>query len=110
MFTRSRKIVALGAALALLTLPAVALAGASAAPIVVAQGYGPPPPGVRSIRGTIVSAAPYHLVLRNGVQIVMHNGTIINPTGTTLVPGMHVRVFGHWRHDGAFEANRIQVI
>ena len=110
MSVRLRHLAAIAAALALLAPPAAALAAAPAAPIVVAQGYGPPPPGVRSIRGIVVSAAPYHLVLRNGVQVVMHNGTIINPTGTTLVPGMHVRVFGHWRHDGAFEANRIQVI
>jgi len=73
MSVRLRHLAAIAAALALLAPPAAALAAAPAAPIVVAQGYGPPPPGVRSIRGTVVSAAPYHLVLRNGVQVVMHN-------------------------------------
>lgn len=44
-----------------------------------------------------------------GLAVHLHQGTIINPTGTTLRPGMNVRIVGHPNGDGTFEADRIDV-
>jgi hypothetical protein len=60
--------------------------------------------------GGIVSAfSPYNLDLDRGTHVDLHNGTVINPTGITLRPGMRVQIYGYWRRDGAFEANEIDV-
>ena len=45
----------------------------------------------------------------NGLAVHLHQGTIINPTGTTLQPGMNIRIYGHPNNDGTFEADRIDV-
>lgn len=45
-----------------------------------------------------------------GMPIHLHQGTVINPTGTTLQAGMNVRVWGHPNSDGSFEADRIDVV
>ncbi len=41
--------------------------------------------------------------------VVLHQGTLIKPTGTTLAPSMLVNVEGYWSA-GAFYANRIVVV
>jgi len=40
---------------------------------------------------------------------VLHNGTVINPTGTNLTAGERVRVIGNWNQDGTFSATEIDV-
>ena len=43
-------------------------------------------------------------------SIRLHPGTVINPTGATIQPGMRVRVTGHPNGDGSFEADRIDLV
>ena len=43
-------------------------------------------------------------------RIHLHQGTVINPRGTTLQNGMQIRVSGHPNSDGTFEADRIDVV
>jgi hypothetical protein len=43
-------------------------------------------------------------------QVHLHQGTIINPRGTTLSPGMHVQVSGIHQADGSLDANEITVV
>jgi len=42
-------------------------------------------------------------------HISLHQGTVINPTGTRLVEGMQVVVYGYSDH-GTYQANRIDVL
>jgi hypothetical protein len=42
-------------------------------------------------------------------QIHLHQGTIINPRGTALTPGMRVQVSGVHQADGSLNANEITV-
>jgi len=44
------------------------------------------------------------------VRIHLHQGTVINPRGTTLQNGMQLRIQGHANSDGTFEADRIDVV
>jgi len=76
------------------------------------QPYGPPqggpsyegPPGGPPINGfhlsgVVAYSVPYFLVLdANGrrVQVHLHDGTIILPTGITLVAGMPIGIDGRW--------------
>ncbi len=53
---------------------------------------------------------PYHLRLENGRTLELHRGTIINPTGMTPRWGMLLRIWGHHGEDGAFIADRIDLI
>jgi hypothetical protein len=62
------------------------------------------------LTGTVSSFSPYNLYLNNGVHVELHNGTVINPTGTNLTPGMRVRVIGARNSDGTFNANEIDVV
>ncbi len=61
------------------------------------------------VTGRIVASQPYNLWL-GGAHVTMHDGTIINPTGVALQPGMRVRVMGYWNDNGTFEANQIDVV
>lgn len=85
------------AALALIALPTAAFAQ----PLGFQGGH--------QVDGRIAWAQPYHFGLFDGVQIVEHPGTVINPTGLTLHRGMPVKVFGHWRPDGRFEADVVNL-
>ncbi|MGD1066997.1 MAG: hypothetical protein ABR975_09290 [Vulcanimicrobiaceae bacterium] len=85
------------AALALIALPTAAFAQ----PL----GF----KGAHQVDGRIAWAQPYHFAFFDGVQIVEHDGTVINPTGATLSRGMPVRVLGFWRPDGRFEANEVDL-
>ncbi|HEX3458015.1 MAG TPA: hypothetical protein VHR97_08695, partial [Candidatus Baltobacteraceae bacterium] len=42
-------------------------------------------------------------------HISLHQGTVINPTGTRLVEGMQVVVYGYSDH-GTYQANRVDVL
>ncbi len=61
------------------------------------------------LSGQVRSFSPYNLYLSNGTHVVLHNGTVINPTGTNLTAGQRVRVIGTWNQDGTFSANEIDV-
>lgn len=43
-------------------------------------------------------------------QVHLHQGTVINPTGTTLRNGMKVRVRGQSQTDGSLNADEIDVV
>ena len=63
------------------------------------------------IQGVVTSFFRFNMTVRvNGreIPVVLHQGTIIKPTGTTLTPSMIVNVAGYWQA-GAFYANRIVV-
>ncbi len=87
-------------AAALLAVPAVAGANANGDYRAVEQHY----------VGRVIEFKPWHLRLDVGPPIVLHPGTVIHPTGTTLQNGMPVRVYGHVAADGAFAADEIDVI
>ncbi|HWT05699.1 MAG TPA: DUF5666 domain-containing protein, partial [Xanthomonadales bacterium] len=65
--------------------------------------------GGGQLSGTVRSFSPYNLYLSNGTHVVLHNGTVINPTGNNLAAGERVRVIGNWNQDGTFNANEIDV-
>jgi hypothetical protein len=64
-----------------------------------------------TIRGTVAAInGPYNISVRDERGFVdnvnLHQGTIINPTGLSLAPGLSVTILGH--NDGnAFSANEI---
>ena len=62
------------------------------------------------LTGTVSSFSPYNLYLNNGLHVVLHNGTVINPTGTSLNAGQRVRVVGYRNADGTFAASEVDVI
>jgi hypothetical protein len=63
----------------------------------------------REVTGRVTGAWPYNLDVSGAPHVRLHNGTVIEPTGTTLQPGMRVRISGHPNRDGTFEADRITV-
>lgn len=109
-----RPFIAIALALGVLALvPAVAQANE----IIVARpayavAVAPPFAGDHEVRGTVTYFNAFTLTVRvDGRQIPvhLHQGTIINPRGLTLQPGMYVRVFGFWAN-GNFQADRIGLI
>ena len=91
------------AALAATLGGAASLAAASAAPYYASQ---------HRLSGRVVSFGGYDLGLRVGDRVVnvdLHPGTIIHPTGLTLHRGMIVRVEGSWSREG-FQADRITLV
>lgn len=76
--------------------------------------YPPAAPAPRrgnDLRGVVAGFGGYSMTLnvrRGQVPVQLHRGTIIEPTGTTLQPGMRVNIHGYWSN-GAFYANRIVV-
>lgn len=68
--------------------------------------------GARDMQGVVTYFNRFNMNLRaNGREypVVLHQGTIIKPTGTSLAPSMLVNVEGYWSA-GAFYANRIVVV
>jgi hypothetical protein len=66
----------------------------------------------RDVQGVVTYFNRFNMTLRaNGREypVVLHQGTVIKPTGTTLAPSMVVNVEGYWSA-GAFFANRIVVV
>ena len=74
------------------------------------NGYGNGYGGNGTLNGTVSSFSPYNLYLSNGLHVVLHDGTVINPRGTNLTGGQRVRVIGYRQQDGTFAANEIDVI
>lgn len=65
------------------------------------------------LTGLVSNAQPYNVWVgsgNTGLHIRLHDGTVINPTGITLQPGMRVRVWGHWNANGTYEADQIDVV
>jgi hypothetical protein len=84
----------LGLALAFSILPAVASA----------QTY-----GEQTISGTVSYFSGYNMSIDGGRSVSLHQGTIINPTGTTLQPGMNVVVHGY-RNGNTFNADEVDLL
>ncbi len=69
--------------------------------------------GAYDVQGVVTSFVPYHLTMRvhdREYPVLLHDGTIINPLGTTLAPSMIVNIAGWWDRFGVFHANRIDVL
>lgn len=69
--------------------------------------------GAYDVQGVVTSSVPYHLTLQvrdRAFPVVLHDGTVIKPTGTTLAPSMLVNIAGWWDGSGVFHANRIVVL
>jgi hypothetical protein len=99
-------------ALALTLSASLADAQMAAPPMAAAPPtYAAPPSGEEQITGTISAVTgKYTLQVRDSRGFIdnveLHQGTIINPTGLTLAPGMQVTILG--KNGGAsFAANRI---
>jgi hypothetical protein len=60
------------------------------------------------ITGVVSSFGGFNMMLNGDRAVVLHQGTIINPRGTTIQPGMHVVVYGYPTNNG-FAANEIDV-
>ena len=81
-------------------------------PIVVTDDDGPPVISDRFVRGTVTYFNAFTMTVRadgRQVPVHLHQGTIINPRGLTLIPGMYIRVFGFWAN-GNFQADRIGLV
>jgi Domain of unknown function (DUF5666) len=63
-----------------------------------------------NLTGVVSSFSPYNLYLNNGLHVVLHDGTVINPRGTNLTAGQRVRIVGYRNQDGTFAANEIDVV
>ena len=97
----------------------VAVAGVSLPMAALAQGQGAEAPTYarpsyasdeETIKGRITSVNGYTVQIRDDRGFIdnvqLHQGTVINPTGLTLAPGMSVTVLGYNRGQ-AFAANEI---
>jgi hypothetical protein len=63
----------------------------------------------RNLGGVIASVNGGSFQLRNGRTVFLHHGTVINPTGTRLQPGMAVSVIGYPAGNGNVNANEVDV-
>ncbi len=66
----------------------------------------------RDVQGVVTSFDRFNMTLRvsgREYPVVLHQGTVIQPRGTTLAPSMIVNIQGYWQA-GAFYANRIVVV
>jgi hypothetical protein len=93
----------------LITLALIATATSSA----LAQNY---PPnynynsnGSRETSGTIAVVNGTNIKLQDGRNIFLKSGTTINPSGTSLKPGMQIYVWGVHGGNGAINATRVDV-
>ncbi len=123
--------VALLAALVVGPLAALAQQYPPAPPEVGGQQQPLPPPGGAPdrgpqvappvtgfhLRGVVSYSVPYFLMLDargNRIPVHLHDGTVILPTGLTLVAGMRVAIDGYWVRRNwaapAFVADRIVLI
>lgn len=59
--------------------------------------------------GTITSRSGSSFSLGNGEVVFMHPGTVINPEGSDLEPGMTVTVIGRYNGDGTLNADEINL-
>ena len=102
-------------ALGVLALAAPAVAQANEIVVTTpsyAVAVGAPFIGDHEVRGTVTYFNAFTMTVRadgREVPVHLHQGTIINPRGLTLNPGMYIRVFGFWAN-GNFQADRIGLI
>jgi len=66
--------------------------------------------GQGQLTGVVSAFSNFNLQLNNRQNIQLHQGTVINPTGTTLQPGMQVQIYGRNNGNGTFEADQINVV
>ncbi len=97
-------------------LVAALAAFGSLSAIATAQPVPPPPPAgdqARPLRGIVVAARPYRVQIRTRdgryVNLDVRDGTVINPPGTMLTPGMRVAVRGVPDRNNAIAADEIDV-
>jgi hypothetical protein len=100
--------------LGLSLLAASAGVAATAAPALsqTVPYYAPYGYDAHDVRGTVSYFSGYVMTIntRKGqIEVQLHRGTVINPLGMTIRPGMHVTVHGDWSTNGWFYANRIGV-
>jgi hypothetical protein len=74
-----------------------------------AQPFDPYYSNAREVEGVIASVDKTHIQLYGGRDIFLKDGTVINPSGTALSPGMHVFVVGTPGGNGAVNAQRVDV-
>ncbi|MBV8423909.1 MAG: hypothetical protein JO349_01855 [Candidatus Eremiobacteraeota bacterium] len=60
--------------------------------------------------GVIASTQRSAFTLEGGTTVFMHKGTVINPTGIRLQPGMRVKILGTPSGAYRFNANEIDVV
>ena len=96
-----------------LLITALALAPLAA----LAQPYNYPPPpsgyqqgGARDVIVWISSVQGSSFTTGDGRTVFLHRGTIINPTGITLRPGMRVHVWGWTAHNHNINADKVSVL
>ncbi len=95
-------------------LASIALVGATAAPAAAQTYYqAPVRPAERAheLRGVVTSFYRYEMSVSSrgqNVPVQLHQGTIIEPVGASLPPGVRVTLRGYWSN-GVFVANRIVV-
>ena len=65
-------------------------------------------PSSSEISGTVSSFGGYNMTLNGGQSVSLHQGTVINPTGTSIQPGMNVVVIGY-QSGNTFNANEVDV-
>jgi hypothetical protein len=65
------------------------------------------------VSGRVQSFRPFELSVQTGRnsyrQVHLHRGTVINPTGESLVSGQHVSVVGIAQQDGSLSADTITI-
>lgn len=74
-----------------------------------AQPYGGYRHGQRTTTGTIASVNGTNVTLRDGRQVFLKQGTVINPTGTRLQPGQRISVAGNPGGNGAINATLVTI-
>jgi len=62
------------------------------------------------LSGVVSAFSDFSLQLNNRENVVLHQGTVINPTGISLAPGMQVAIYGRNDGNGTFEADTINVL
>jgi hypothetical protein len=91
---------------------AAALQPAGAAPLAAADADDARYANMHDVQGVVTYFKHRKLHLRVHGEVLfarLHKGTVIVPTGLTLVPGLVVNVHGVWQK-GAFWASRIVLV
>ncbi len=61
----------------------------------------------------IVKAKSYHVQVQSSdgsyINLELHKGTVINPVGAVLAPGMHIAVRGTQQPDGSISTDQVDV-
>jgi hypothetical protein len=60
-----------------------------------------------------VKAKAYHIQVQTSdgsyINLVLHKGTVINPVGTILAPGMRITIRGTHQPDGSVWTDQVDV-